>query len=136
MIAVVIIGHGNIASETVSVAERIIGKQEHFEAINVRVGEAEETIKQNLDRIIKMAEIDGVLILSDLLGSSFSNTCIYVARNSDCVAVVTGFNMPMVLKVLTHRKDVELSELVLLACKWGKEGILEACKKLDTKNKV
>lgn len=135
MIGVVIIGHGNMASEVVSVTERIIGKQEHFEAINVKVGEAEETIRQNLVRILKMAEIDGVMILSDILGSSFSNTCIYAAKNSERVAVITGFNLPMVLKVLTHRNEMRLSELASLACKSGKAGILEVCKNADTEAK-
>lgn len=135
MIGVIVVGHGNIASDMVSVAEQILhGKQKYFEAINVKVGESEEVIKNNLDRIMKMPEIEGVLVLSDIHGS-FSSACAYIGKNSDTMAVVTGVNLNMVLKVLNHREDMNLEELIDLACKGGKEGIIDVCHQKDKKNK-
>ncbi len=131
MIGIIVAGHGSFASEIVSTAERIMGKQEYFEAVSVKIGEAESALKGKLDSILKMTEVDDVLVLSDIFGSSFSNRCIYFAKNSGHIAVVTGVNLPMVLKVLTYRDSVGLVDLVSLACKGGREGIMDACGLLD-----
>jgi PTS system mannose-specific IIA component len=149
MIGIIIVGHGNFASEIISIAENIMGEQKCLEAVSVKVGEGEYALRNKLDMILKMPafersegpglersegmDIDGTLILSDIFGGSFSNTCMYFAQNRRRVAVVTGVNLPMVLKVLTYRDSVDLGELVSLACKGGKEGILDACGWLDRK---
>ncbi len=136
MIGIVIAAHGNLASEIVSTAESILGKQEYFEAVSVKVGESADNLKNKLDSVLTMTTVDGLLILSDIFGSSFSTSCMYFAENKKHVAVVTGINLPMLLKVLTHRNSVDLDELILLACKGGREGILDACGWLNKEKRV
>ena len=133
MIGVVVAGHGNFASEIIATAEKALGKQEHLEAVSMKVGEGESALRNKLDAILKMSEIEDVIVLTDIFGSSFFKECIYLARNKGHVAVVTGVNLPMVLKVLTYRERVDITELVSLACKGGKEGIRDACGLLDVK---
>jgi PTS system mannose-specific IIA component len=134
MIGVIIVGHGSFAYEIVSIAENIMGKQEYFEPVSVKVGEREDDLRNKLDAVLAMSEIDSVLVLSDIFGGSFSNACMYFAKNRGRIGVVTGVNLPMVLKVLTHRKSItDLGELVTLACSGGKDGILDACHWLDKK---
>jgi len=131
MIRVVIAGHGDFASQIISTAERSLGKQEHFEAISVRFGEWEADLNSKLDALLNMAGDDDVIVLTDIFGSSFSRKCVCLAKDKECVAVVTGVNLPMVLKVLTYRDRVDLVELVSQACKGGREGIRDACGLLD-----
>ncbi len=131
MIAIIVAGHGNFASEIISIAENIMGKQKCLEAVSVNAGEGEHTFRNKLDAVLKTMEVVDVLILSDIFGGSVSNTCLYFAKNKRHAAVVTGINLPMVLKVLTYRERVDLRELVSLACKGGKDGILDACGWLD-----
>jgi mannose/fructose/sorbose-specific phosphotransferase system IIA component len=132
MIGIIVAGHGNFASEIISVVESIMGKQKCLEAVSVRAGEGEHALRSKLDAVLNMTEIDEVLILSDIFGGSVSNTCLYFAEGMRSqVAVVTGVNLPMVLKVLTYRDSVDLGGLVSLACKGGREGILDACGWLD-----
>jgi PTS system mannose-specific IIA component len=132
MIGIIVAGHGNFASEIISVVESIMGKQKCLEAVSVRAGEGEHALRSKLDAVLNMTEIDEVLILSDIFGGSVSNACLYFAESMRSqVAVVTGVNLPMVLKVLTYRETVDLGELVSLACKGGREGILDACGWLD-----
>lgn len=128
MIGVIIAAHGNLASEIIATAEKSLGKQEHLEAVSMRVGEWAGDLKNKLNAVLKMAAIDDVIVLADIFGSSFTNECVCIAKN---VAVVTGVNLPMVLKVLTYRKRTDLRELVSLACKGGREGIRDACGLLD-----
>jgi len=131
MIGIVVTGHGNFASEIISIVESIMGEQRYLEAVSVRIGEGEGNLTNKLDAVLKMMKIDEVLILSDIFGGSFSNACMYFARSKKHVAVVTGVNLPMMLKVLTYRNSMDLDGLVSLACKGGKEGILDACGWLD-----
>lgn len=131
MIGIVVTGHGNFASEIISIVESIMGEQSYLEAVSVKVGEGEHNLRSKLDAVLKMMDIDEVLILSDIFGGSFSNACTYFARNRKHVAVVTGVNLPMMLKVLTYRSSVDLDGLVALACKGGREGVLDACGWLD-----
>lgn len=131
MIGIVIAGHGNLASEIISTAENMMGEQEYLEAVSVKVGESADDLRSKLTSILKMMKVDGLLILTDIFGSSFSNSCMYFAQNRTNVAVVTGVNLPMVLKVLTYRDSVDLGELISLACEGGREGILDACRWLD-----
>lgn len=127
MIGVIVAGHGNFASEVISTAEKALGKQEHLEAVSIEVGEGESALRKKLNAVLEMSKVDNVIVLADIFGSSFAKECVYMAKNKGRVAVVTGVNLPMVLKVLTHRQRVDLSELVSLACAGGKEGIRDAC---------
>ncbi len=127
MIGVIVAGHGKLASEIISTAEKTLGKQEHLEAVSMQVGEGENTLRSKLDAVLKMSEVDDVLVLADIFGSSFSKECVSLAKNNGHVAVVTGVNLPMMLKVLTYRGRADIDELVLLACRGGKEGIRDAC---------
>jgi len=136
MIGVIVAGHGNLASEIISTAERVMGKQEYLEAVSVKVGEGEDNLKDKLNAVLRMTEISEVLVLSDIFGSSFSNVCMHFAKDAGQVGVVTGVNLPMVIKVLTYRNSVDLRELVSLACKGGKDGILDACGWLDKAEQV
>lgn len=135
MIGVIVAGHGGFASEIISILENIMGKQKNLEAVSVKIGEGEYTLRDKLDAALRSMAVDEILILSDIFGGSVSNTCLYFAGSENAssrhVAVVTGVNLPMILKVITYRGSVSLSELVSLACKSGREGILDACGLLD-----
>lgn len=133
MIGVIVVGHGNFASELVLVAENILGKQKYLHAVSVKAGEGEHTLHNELNELMSNMEIDDVIILSDIFGGSLSNMCLYFAKNKGHIAVVTGVNVPMVLKVLSYRDRVSLNELVSVACKGGKDGIVDACGILEEK---
>lgn len=133
MIGIIVVGHGNFASELVLVSENILGKQKYLEAVSVKAGEGEHTLHSKLNELMSNMEIDDVVILSDIFGGSISNMCLYFAKNKGHIAVITGVNLPMVLKVLTYRERVNLNELVSVACKGGREGIIDACGILEEK---
>jgi len=133
LIGVIVIGHGNFASELVSLSEGILAKQKYFDMASVKAGEGEYALHTKLNELMGNMEIDDVMILSDIFGGSISNMCLYFAKNKGHVAVVTGVNLPMVLKVLTYRDSVSLNELVSVACKGGKDGIVDACGVLEEK---
>jgi mannose/fructose/sorbose-specific phosphotransferase system IIA component len=127
MIGIIVAGHGNFASEIISIAESILGKQKFLKAVSVNTGEGEFILKSELEAALERMEADEVLILSDIFGGSVCNTCLHLANDKADVGLVTGINLPMILKVLTYRNSVDLDELISIACEGGKTGILDVC---------
>lgn len=129
MIGIIVVSHGSLALELASISERILGKQDYFSAVSVQVGESEQILYNKLNEIIEIMNTDDVMILSDIFGGSIANTCLYFAKLRGHVSVITGVNLPMLIKVLTHRNETDLNKLSAIACKGGKAGIVNACKK-------
>ena len=70
----------------------------------------------------QLDEGDGVLVLTDAYGSTPSNiACRLGARRQ--VAVVTGLNLPMLLRVLNY-PALPLDELKEKAVSGGRDGVL------------
>jgi PTS system mannose-specific IIA component len=97
MIGVVVATHGKLAEEMIRTAEAVVGPLEHVAAVSVVAtspdmrGDLKEAI-QRVDRG------EGVLLLTDLLGGSPTNLCVSFLTERK-VEVVTGVNLPMLLKL-------------------------------------
>ncbi|MGB9595150.1 MAG: PTS sugar transporter subunit IIA [Candidatus Poribacteria bacterium] len=133
MTGIIIVSHGNIASDLMEVSERILGKQENISAVSIQVGESDKVLYEKLENLVNLMKADDIMILSDILGGSITNTCLYFAKMRGHISVITGFNLPMIIKVLTYRDKVNLEELACLACESGRNGIVDACKTYDEK---
>ena len=99
MIGVVVITHGQLATELVNAAEMIVGDLPHFTAVSIGwhedVNDAREDISQAIDRVRSDA---GVLLLTDMFGGTPSNLGMTFLA-TDQVEVVTGVNLPMLIKL-------------------------------------
>lgn len=80
------------------------------------------------EKINQLEEGEGVLILTDIYGSTPSNISCALAENNH-VKIVSGVNLPMLIRVLNYPK-LSLEELVEKALSGGREGIMD-CKKID-----
>ena len=84
-----------------------------------------------LDRAHQLArEVDsgdGVLVLTDLFGSTPSNVAWALQRNQLAI-VIAGVNLPMLLRVMNYPK-LSLPELAEKALSGGRDGVL-MCKEL------
>lgn len=75
-----------------------------------------------------LAEIDqgaGVLVLTDMYGSTPSNIAHRLGDNQHTVRVISGINLPMLIRALNYA-DLPLEELVQKALSGGREGIFDA----------
>ncbi len=77
---------------------------------------------------------DGVLVLTDVYGSTPSNVCQQL-HAAEKVRVVAGMNLPMLFKVINYA-HVPLDQLVELAVTAGKEGILEPLNRCEIRSTV
>jgi len=108
MIGVVVVTHGQLATELVNAAETIVGDLPQFAAVSIGwhddVDDAREEIRQAIARV---QGPEGVLILTDMFGGTPANLGLTFLE-SDRVEVITGVNLPMLIKLAGARKPVGL----------------------------
>ena len=105
MIGVVVVTHGQLASELVNAAETIVGDLPRFTAVSIGwhddTQDAREEIAQAIGRV--RPETQGVLILTDMFGGTPANLAMTFLAE-DQVEVITGVNLPMLIKIANARE--------------------------------
>ena len=108
MIGVVVVTHGQLATELVNAAEMIVGDLPRFTAVSIGwhddVNDAREEITQAIERV---DGLEGVLVLTDMFGGTPSNIGMTLL-GKDRVEVITGVNLPMLIKLAGLRSSSDL----------------------------
>jgi mannose PTS system EIIA component len=97
MIGVVIATHGKLAEEMIRTAEAVVGRLEQVVPVSV-VATSPDMRADLKEAIQRVDQGEGVLLLTDLLGGSPTNLCVSFLTERK-VEVVTGINLPMLLKL-------------------------------------
>jgi PTS system mannose-specific IIA component len=123
LIGGVIVTHGNLANELVSAAETIVGDIRHITAVSIGwhddVDIAREEISRAIDRVNQGA---GVLVLTDMFGGTPTNiACTFLG--SAPLEVVTGVNLPMVIKLADQPPDETLEAIARRVRDQGQKSI-------------
>jgi len=104
MIGMVLIAHARIASEMLAAAEHVLGKQSLIMPLNVEDSDRADQLHDELLQMIRQIDTgDGVLILADMFGGTPCNVALSVV-SLGCVEVVSGFNLPSLIKALSLRQ--------------------------------
>jgi PTS system mannose-specific IIA component len=101
MIGVVVATHGKLAEEMIRTAESVVGQLEQVVAVSV-VATSPDVRGDLKAAIQRVDQGDGVLLLTDLMGGSPTNLCVSFLQERK-VEVVTGINLPMLLKLSVMR---------------------------------
>jgi PTS system mannose-specific IIA component len=110
MIGGVIVTHGQLANELVSAAEMIVGEIHHVTAVSIGWHDDVDVAQQEIERAIQRVDSGaGVLLLTDMFGGTPTN--ISATFLGESVEVVTGVNLPMVIKLAEQEKDETLKDL-------------------------
>ena len=108
MVGVVVVTHGQLATELVNAAETIVGDLPRFAAVSIGwhedTGDAREEIAQAIARV---QQGQGVLILTDMFGGTPSNLAM-TFLGGDTVEVITGVNLPMLIKLAGLQEQPDL----------------------------
>ncbi|MGD0237832.1 MAG: PTS sugar transporter subunit IIA [Syntrophorhabdales bacterium] len=133
MIGIVVVAHFNLAREMVAATELIVGKQEQFTYVDIFPDEDVEKIKGTVTGALKSVNSgEGSIILTDMFGGTPSNISLSFLETGK-VEVVTGVNLPMLIKVVTYRRDKVLGELAEFISNYGKKNIYLATDVLRNK---
>ena len=124
MIGVVICTHASLSKALLEATEMIVGTMEKTEAVCVQPGDSGETIVDRLSEAMKAVDSgDGVMILCDMFGGTPSNVSLSLL--GDDVEIVTGVNLPMLLKLTTCR-TLSLKEVATVIQGHGRDNIMVA----------
>lgn len=123
MLGIVLVTHGNLAREFISIVEHIMGRQERIEAICIEPADDMEQRRNDILQAVERVDMgNGVVILTDMFGGTPSNLAISV-MNRDTVEVLAGVNLPMLIKLASVRSALPLSQAVLQAQEAGRKYI-------------
>jgi len=127
----VIVSHGQVANELLAAAEAVVGDLSHITAVSIGWHDDVEMAKAEIERAIAIVSTGrGVLLLTDMFGGTPTNiAAMFLSENE--VEIVTGVNLPMVIKLASVNKELSLHELAKEVEDQGKEAICRAGMLLD-----
>ncbi len=130
MTGILVIAHGNLARELVKVAAFILEDQEGVFPLDIDPAEEPEKIRERIEKTLASADQgQGVLILTDLFGGTPSNFGLAFLEEGR-VEVVSGVNLPMLIKAVQHR-ELPPRELAALVTEAGKKAIVRSAAFLE-----
>jgi len=105
MIGVVVVTHGQLATELLNAAETIVGDLPQFAAVSIGWHDDVEQARAEIAEAIgRVAGEHGAIVLTDMFGGTPSNLAITLIEDGR-VEVVTGVNLPMLLKLAGARES-------------------------------
>jgi mannose PTS system EIIA component len=135
MIGLVVVAHFNLAREMVAAVELIVGKQEQFEFVDIFPDEDVDKVKNKVIQALKRVDSgEGVIILTDMFGGTPSNISLSFLEEGK-VEVVTGVNLPMLIKLTNYREGKGLAELAPFITQYGQKNIYLATDVLKARKK-
>ncbi|MBA3806711.1 MAG: PTS sugar transporter subunit IIA [Acidobacteria bacterium] len=122
-VAGVIVTHGYLANELLAAAEMIVGPVSHITSVSIGWHDDVDAARNEIERAIaRVSEERGVLIMTDMFGGTPTNiAAMFLAE--DEVEVVTGVNLPMVVKLAIQSGEETLAEVARRVRDQGREGI-------------
>ena len=131
MLGLLVVTHGQLAEDLVHATTTILGPVDGLEAVSIGwdddVNEARSRID---DAIARIGANGGTLILTDMFGGTPTNMALSLLE-SGRVEVVTGVNLPMVIKFANLREEIQLSEVARRIAEQGRGAIQVASDLLE-----
>lgn len=122
-VAGVIVTHGHLAGELLAAAEMIIGPISHITAVSIGWHDDVDAAREEVQRAIsRVSQEKGVLLLTDMFGGTPTNIASMFLEEGS-VEVITGVNLPMVIKLATATAEESLAEIAPKICDQGRQGI-------------
>lgn len=126
MIGLVIVTHGNLATEFIAAMEHVVGPQTQISAVCIG---PEDNISQRREDILSAATANddgsGVILLTDMFGGTPSNLAISVMEQTHS-EVIAGLNLPMLIKLASLRKTEDMHSCAALTREAGQKYITVA----------
>lgn len=118
-----VVSHGQLARELLNAAETIVGELPTFAAVSIGWHEDTEDAREEIGQAV--ARVDhgqGVLILTDMFGGTPSNLALTFLVEGQ-VEVITGVNLPMVIKLSTLARGGQLIDVAREMREQGRHAI-------------
>ena len=124
MIGIVIVTHSHLGDALIDAAEFIIGtRPDNIVSVSINLNENVDKLRGKIAKgIKKVDQKKGVLILTDMFGGTPSNLS-YSFLEEGRVEVISGVNLPILIKALNTQEKIELGEFAESLEAFGKKSI-------------
>ncbi|MGA2260580.1 MAG: PTS sugar transporter subunit IIA [Acidobacteriota bacterium] len=123
MIGALLVSHGHLAQELLAAAEMIVGEISHVQAVSIGWHDDVNDARSEIERgIAEVGNGSGVLILTDMFGGTPSNIA-FSFHEPGKVDIVTGVNLPMIIKIASQKDGETLESLARTVCEQGRSSI-------------
>jgi len=123
MIGIVVVTHGGLAAELVGATRKIVGELPAAAAVSIGWEDDVDQARDAIDKALQEVGTEATLILTDMFGGTPTN--ISLPFLSESVEIVTGVNLPMLVK-LSSKREGTLSEVAARIRDQGKGAIFVA----------
>jgi PTS system ascorbate-specific IIA component len=125
MIGILIVSHGAFGESLIHSASHVLGKRPlYLRQLGVTVHDDPDAILPVARDLIRFLDQgSGVLVMTDLYGATPSNIAARLLARGR-VEGITGVNLPMLIKTLTHRDGATLEELFETAFGGALDGVV------------
>lgn len=112
MIGIAVVTHCQLGQALIEAAEFILGEPpENVIPLSVNIRENADDLRKNLAETLKKIDSDeGILILTDMFGGSPSNLS-YSFLEEGKIEVISGVNLPLLIRAISLRKRVAITEI-------------------------
>lgn len=123
MIGIVVVSHGRLAHELVAAAEHVVGRLRRTRAVSIDADEDLDIKREAILEAIKACDAGrGVIVLTDMFGGTPSNLVLSL-RSRARMEIVSGANLPMLIKLAQTRDILTLEESAQDAAEGGRKYI-------------
>ncbi len=123
LVGAVLVTHGQLGQELVAVAQTIVGETSHIEAVSIGWNDDVEESKKRIEEAVQRVDQGkGVIILTDMFGGTPSNLSLPLLQRNE-LEIITGVNLPMVIKLVDQSGKDSLLELVSKVTAQGQKHI-------------
>ena len=133
MVGVVVATHGKLGEELLATVAAVCGPLPQAQAVALSSSQSMEEARAALSAAIQAADGgQGVLVLTDMFGGTPSNLALTFLEKG--IEVVTGVNLPMLLKLSTARAGgASLGATAAMLVAYGQKNITLASQLLRLK---
>lgn len=131
MVGILVVSHRRLAEEFIATAELIVGEIDNCLGLSLDPYLPVDDLRQQINQAMnEVNDGDGVIVLTDMFGGTPSNLSLSFL-NQEGIEVVTGVNLPMLLKLAQSRQDHKVDELARVIKDYGRRSISLASEILD-----
>ena len=131
-VGVVLVTHYGLGTEFLQALRLIIPDAPDYRSVSLDPAQSVETMRKLIEEAILQANAgDGVLVLTDMFGGTPSNLALSFLDDHP-IEVVTGINLPMLIKLATSTDDLALAELAVFVKEYGQRNISVASQLLPS----
>lgn len=122
MLGIVLVSHGNLAKEMLTVTEHVVGAQTGIECVGINV---EDDVELKRHEILEKTSLvdtgDGVVVITDMFGGTPSNLALSIMEERN-IEIISGMNLPMLVKLIRMRGE-KMEDAVVAAQEAGRRYI-------------